>query len=153
MKYTIFAIDNSHDTGTVKRFLRLVDNYKNMGKIDSKMRHYIGSWRDSVTGRVHLENSYCLLTRDFDSLVVPAGYVDKQDCFMQFSDSNYSSAVLTYADDRPEEYLGLLQEAPAHVAMEKNSWTYDIERGIYFIARPKPYHYYQPSEPYKKLQP
>ncbi len=127
MRYTIFSIDNVHDTHSLAKFTRHIDTAKAMGKLKGSMVQCIGSYKGE------LELSFLMNTSDFEANVRPYGFIDHQESILQVSECNKQYADLMFADGTRQS-IGSLQDVTKEQAMASEAWTYRPDLNKYWVA-------------------
>ena len=127
MQYTIFSIDNAQDMRIMARFLRHVDTQAAMQKMTGRMLPLIGSWQGVM------ENSFIMLTVDYDKHVRHSGYVDNQECILHVPSDSRQPSVLELPCGNYHS-VGVMRKVSKDAAMQHDSWTYNIELDSYFVA-------------------
>ena len=130
LEQIVFAIDKNHDAHVVSKFMRHMDTQRAMGKTDGPIVQCIGSWTDAE-GKVHMEPSYMVSTRDFDKHVKESGYVSNQVCFLAIPGDTSQPCALVFPDGT-HEALGPMRKITSTEGV--SNWTYVIETGDYFTG-------------------
>ena len=127
MKYTIFSIDNVNDIHTLAKFTRYMDEHRAMGKLKGGIKVCIGSYKGE------LEQSFTMLTSDFQSFVKTSGYVANQESILEVSECNKQYADLVFSDGTRES-IGSLKDVTKEEAMKHEAWTYRPDLNKYWVA-------------------
>ncbi len=130
LEKVVFAIDNNSDTHVVAKFMRHIDTYRAMDKLNGPIVHCIGSWKDDE-GVVHLEPSYMMNAVDYYEVVKAFGFTDKQDCILKVAGDTRQPCTLEFKDGS-QQALGPMTETdqPLH----HDNWTYVISSNKYFVC-------------------
>ena len=125
MKYTIFSIDGQFNDAIRRTFeKRFREDPRTVGNLVK----LVGCYKKTR------EHSYICYTADFNSFVMPMGYVVNQECILTVSECNKKYTVLHYIHDRSSEYLGCMKSVSEADALKQGNWSYRPDLGQYFIT-------------------
>ena len=125
MKYTIFSID-----GEASSYVR--QDFEFMFKDDNRT---IGSCVPLVgMYKGEHENSYVCLSEDFNSFVLPMGFVTNQESILRVSECNKKYTTLVMLEGGKQTHLGCMKSVTEAEAMKEDAWTYRPDLDQYFLA-------------------
>jgi hypothetical protein len=126
----VFAIDGNIDTHRVAKFMRHVDTYRAMGKLQGSIVHCIGSWTDD-DGWTHLEPSFLMDAKDYYEVVEPFGFTDDQDCVLEVSGDTRQPCTLVFKDGSQQTLKPMRETKEPHAS---SNLTYVQATGKYFVC-------------------
>ena len=126
----VFAIDNGHKLHERMKFLKHIDIARAMGTLKGVFHTCIGYWNGE------LENSYMMSASDYERLVKPLGFTDKQICILRVSGDVRQPCFIEFPDGDVEN-VGAMHEISADEAKRANAWTYVEGTGKYFATKGK----------------
>lgn len=129
MAVVIFSIDNASDPRTLRKFIKMVDDLKAVGKLQGDFKVCFGMWKGTM------EQSFLMCEEDFYQYVWESDWVESQEAFMsvEVGPKGNQSAYLLYSNAETE-YMGELKEVSFKEAAKHDGWTYRPDLGLYWIV-------------------
>lgn len=125
MKYTIFSIDGEDAFWNRHIFENLfLTSRHTLGKCIPLVGMYKGEH----------ENSYICLSYDFNSFVLPMGFVTGQESILRVSECNKKYTDLIMLQGGKQVHLGCMKSVTEEQAMREESWSYRPDLNQYFIT-------------------
>ena len=128
MAVVIFSIDNASDPRTLRKFIKMVDDLKAVGKLQGDFKVCFGMWKGL------LEHSFLMSDVDFWTYVGDSDWVKTQEAFMIVEvgpKGNQSAYILDFTG---KIYMGELKEVSFKEAAKHDGWTYRPDLGLYWIV-------------------
>jgi hypothetical protein len=126
----LFAIDGNTDTHRVAKFMRHIDTYRAMGKLQGSIVHCIGSWTYDG-GWTHLEPSFLMDAKDYYEVVKPFGFTDNQVCVLEVPGDTRQPCTLIREDGSQQTLRPMCETKEPR---SYNNWTYVQATGKYFVC-------------------
>lgn len=127
MKYTIFSIDEVNNLHKLAKFTRHIDTQVAMGNLSGSVVTCIGSYKGEI------EQSFMMLTADYETHVKPHGFTDKQESVLLVSECNKQYADLLFSNGSRLS-IGSLKCVTKEEAMKQEAWTYRPDINQYWVA-------------------
>jgi hypothetical protein len=106
MAVVIFSIDDVSNPRTLRKFIKMVDDLKAVGKLQGDFVLTFGMWKGVM------EQSFLMCEEDFYQYVWESDWVEDQEAFLivEVGPKGNQSAYLLDSDRASAEYMGELKE-------------------------------------------
>ena len=122
----VFAIDNGHELHTRMKFLKHIDVARAMGTLR-------GPFYTCVNFNMGvLINMYMMNVEDYERLVRPLGFTDKQVSTMRVSGDVRQPVSVVYRGGKQQD-IGPLREMDGMSAVDYIQWIYVESTAKYFV--------------------
>jgi hypothetical protein len=130
MAVVIFSIDDVSNPRTLRKFIKMVDDLKAVGKLQGDFVLTFGMWKGVM------EQSFLMCEEDFYQYVWESDWVEDQEAFLivEVGPKGNQSAYLLDSDRASAEYMGELKEVSFKEAAKHDGWTYRPDLNLYWIV-------------------